>query len=265
MIVEQPGEVTPFFVHGPTGVGKTHLLEGIWSEMRRRGGRRVIYLAAEQFTTYFLQALRGSGLPSFRQKYREVDLLIIDDVQFFAGKQATIIELLHTIDALLRESRQLVLAADRPLQELRGLGNEFAARTAGGLACGMQPLDFETRREVLRQSRCAARILGRSQPYWTASPDMHPAMVGNWPAPSTVCGLPVCHGAKLPRSAWRSRPSRSCFRSRVPWFDWMIFNALFVMNLASSPRRCVRIVEFVRSAIRGCWRCGWRENILARR
>ena len=150
MVVQQLGQITPFFVHGPTGVGKTHLLEGIWSEIRRRGGRRVIYLSAEQFTTYFLQALRGSGLPSFRQKYRGVDLLILDDVQFFAGKQATIIELLHTMDALLRDSRQLVLAADRPPAKLGELGAEFNARIAGGLVCALQPLDTETRGRVLK-------------------------------------------------------------------------------------------------------------------
>ena len=149
IVIDQPGQVTPLFFHGPSGCGKTHLLEGIWSEVRRRGGRRIIYLSAEQFTTYFLQALRGSGLPSFRQKYRAVDLFVLDDVQFFAGKQATVTELLHTMDSLLRESRQLVLAADRPPAELQGLGSDLQARIAGGLVCGIQPLDSEMRKTVL--------------------------------------------------------------------------------------------------------------------
>jgi chromosomal replication initiator protein len=148
-VVEHPGQINPLFVHGPCGVGKTHLLEGIWSEVRRRGGRRIIYLTAEQFTIYFLQALRGSGLPNFRQKYRGVDLLILDDVQFFAGKQATITEVLHTLDALQRESSQIVLAADRPPAELTVLGSELQARIGGGLACPMHPLDVETRRTLL--------------------------------------------------------------------------------------------------------------------
>ena len=119
--------------------------------MRRRGGRRIIYLTAEQFTTYFLQALRGSGLPSFRQKYRAVDLLILDDVQFFVGKQATITELLHTLDALMRDAGQIVLAADRPPAELTSLGSELQTRISGGLVCAMQPLDPATRRTLLGQ------------------------------------------------------------------------------------------------------------------
>lgn len=151
IVIEQPAQVNPLFVHGPSGVGKTHLLEGIWSEVRRRGGRRIIYLSAEQFTTYFLQALRGSGLPSFRQKYRAVDLFILDDLQFFAGKQATVTELLHTMDCLLREARQLVLAADRPPGELEHLGAELQTRIAGGLVCGLQPLDRAMRREVIQR------------------------------------------------------------------------------------------------------------------
>jgi chromosomal replication initiator protein len=149
LVVDGPGQINPLFIHGPSGVGKTHLLEGIWNRVRQRGGRRIIYLTAEQFTTYFLQALRGSGLPSFRQKYRAVDLLILDDVQFFAGKQATITELLHTLDALLRDSRQVVLAADRPPAELTMLGAELPARFSGGLVCTMSPLDTETRRAML--------------------------------------------------------------------------------------------------------------------
>ena len=151
MVLDDPGRMSPLFLYGPTGVGKTHLLEGIWSEARIRGGRRIIYLSSEQFTTYFLQALKGSGLPSFRQKYRAVDLFILDDVQFLAGKQATVTELLHTMDALLRDSRQLVLAADRPPAELNHLGAELQARIAGGLVCDVDSLDDATGRTVFKR------------------------------------------------------------------------------------------------------------------
>ena len=82
-------------------MGKTHLLEGIWTAAKRRHPRlHSVYLTAEQFTSYFLEALHTSGVPNFRNKYRGVDLLMIDDLQFFAGKKATLGELLHTIDAL---------------------------------------------------------------------------------------------------------------------------------------------------------------------
>jgi chromosomal replication initiator protein len=98
-----------------------------------------------------VEAIRGGGLPSFRQKCRGARLLAIDDVQFFAGKQRTIEELQHTVDALLAEGRQLVLGSDRSLAELRPLGPELTSRLAGGLVCDIQPPDFATRVAILRQ------------------------------------------------------------------------------------------------------------------
>ena len=95
----------------------------------------VVYLSAEQFTSHFLEALRGSGLPSFRRKYRGVGLLMIDDLQFLVGKRATQVELLHTIDTFLREGRQLVFAADRSPAELPELGPELTTRLTSGLVC----------------------------------------------------------------------------------------------------------------------------------
>ena len=134
MAVEQPGKVSPLLIHGETGVGKTHLLTAI------RGAARVIdrrihavYLTAEQFTTLFLGALNGGGLPNFRRKYRGVDLLLIDDLQFFAGKKATLVELLHTIDTLHRDGRQIVFTADRSPAQLGRLGPELTARLTAGL------------------------------------------------------------------------------------------------------------------------------------
>ena len=150
MVADNPGAANPLFVFGPTGSGKTHLLEGIWTTAVRRGVRPTVYLSAEQFTTHFLQALQGSGLPSFRRMHRDSRLLIIDDVQFFAGKKATLVELLHTIDTLLREGRQLVLAADRPPSQLGDLGPELVGRLSGGLVCGMQQADRDMRLGILR-------------------------------------------------------------------------------------------------------------------
>ena len=100
-VVSRLGTTSPLLVHGPTGAGKTHLLEGIWIAAKKaQPALHAVYLSAEQFTTYFLEALHGSGLPNFRRKYRGVELLIVDDLHFFAGKRATLIELLHTIDTL---------------------------------------------------------------------------------------------------------------------------------------------------------------------
>lgn len=142
----RPGELSPLLIHGPTGVGKTHLLEGIWTATRKaRRAATVVYLSSEQFTTFFLEALRGSGLPSFRRKYRGVDVLIIDDLQFFCGKRATQVELQYTIDTLLREGRQLVFAADRPPSELTELAPELITRLQSGMVCRVDPPELETR------------------------------------------------------------------------------------------------------------------------
>ena len=150
-LVRRPGQVSPFFVYGPTGCGKTVLLDGIATSSRLRGLRRVISLSAEHFTSLFLEALQGSGLPSFRRKYRDVELLLIDDLQFFCGKRATIVELLHTVDSLLRDGRQLVLAADRSPAELTGFGDELVARISGGLVCGIEYPDEITRLSIVRR------------------------------------------------------------------------------------------------------------------
>jgi len=150
-VLPRLGQVSPVLFYGPPGCGKSHLLEGIWCQAKQSSQvKRVIYLTAEQFTTHFVEALKGAGLPSFRRKYREVELLLIDDVQFFAGKQSTLVEVLHTIDTLLREGRQLIFAADRPPSELRPLGPEIITRLTGGLVCGMQAADYATRLEILR-------------------------------------------------------------------------------------------------------------------
>ncbi len=152
IVVQQPGQHTPLMFYGPTSVGKTHLLEGIWSATRRTHQRMTtVYLSAEQFTSHFLEALRGSGLPNFRRKYRGVGLLMIDDLQFLIGKRATQVELLHTIDTFLREGRQLIFAADRSPMELAELGPELTTRLTGGLVCRIEQPDHATRLGIVAQ------------------------------------------------------------------------------------------------------------------
>jgi chromosomal replication initiator protein len=156
LAIEKPGNLSPLFIHGLTGVGKTHLLEGIYTAFRKqrqlsRFGAVPVYLTAEQFTSQFLEALHGSGLPLFRRKYRDVGLLLIDDVQFFIGKRATLTELLHTIDTLLGSGRQLVFAADRAPAALKALGPELTARFAGGMVCRIDSPDHDTRLQITRQ------------------------------------------------------------------------------------------------------------------
>jgi chromosomal replication initiator protein len=150
MIAEQPGRTNPCFFHGPTGVGKTHLLEGIVSESRRRHANiNAVLLTAEQFTTGFLEALHGGGLPSFRHKYRGVNLFVLDDLQFIAGKRATVNEFLQTVDSLVRQGRQLVVAADRPPGELVELGSELTTRLSAGMVARIAPADHATREGII--------------------------------------------------------------------------------------------------------------------
>jgi chromosomal replication initiator protein len=145
-------QASPVLICGPTGVGKTHLLRALAREFRRRNpSATAVYLTAEQFTTSFVEAIRGSGLPSFRQKCRGVDLLLIDDLQFFVGKERTLEELQYTFDTLLADGRQIVLSSDRPLVELRGLGAELVSRLAGGLTCEISSPEYATRLEIARR------------------------------------------------------------------------------------------------------------------
>jgi chromosomal replication initiator protein len=128
------------------------LLKAIVQEYRRHHcGAIALYMTAEQFTTNFVEALRGSGIPSFRQKCRRVDLFVIDDLQFFPGKRRTVEELQYTIDTLLADGRQIVFASDRLPAQLQTLGQELISRICGGLTCEMTSPEFATRLGIARR------------------------------------------------------------------------------------------------------------------
>ena len=144
------GEMSPVLLHGPSGVGKSHLLAGICHHARQvRPGLVVAMFSAEQFTTNFLQALHGSGLPGFRRSCRSVDLLAVDDLQFFVGKRATLLELQSTVDTLHRAGKQIIFASDRDVESLSGLGSELTGRLRGGMTAGIMPPDYEVRRGIV--------------------------------------------------------------------------------------------------------------------
>jgi len=146
----RPGEMSPLVIHGSSGVGKSHLLEGICGRFRDlHPGATTLLLSAEQFTTSFLQSLHGSGLPGFRRGCRNADLLVIDDLQFFAGKRATLMEVLQTVDALHRQGRQMVFASDRDLAALDGLGPDLLTRLRGGMIARIEPPDYDVRRGIV--------------------------------------------------------------------------------------------------------------------
>ncbi len=157
-VLSQPGQMSPFYIFGPSGCGKSHLLECLTNQVRRVHRCRAVFLSAEQFTSYFVQALRGSGLPMFRRKYRDLDLLAIDDIQFFAGKKATLSEVQYTIDNLIRAGKQVVIAADRPPIELDQINADLAARLTSGLTCPLNYPGFE-QRLMIAQNFCSDRQL----------------------------------------------------------------------------------------------------------
>ncbi len=152
-IFEYPGQFTPLLVYGPTGSGKTHLLEAIANDFRRRLRRtRSVMVSAEEFTSQFVASLRGStGLPMFRRKFRDLDMLVIDDIQFFAGKRATVNEFQHTVENLLRAGKQVVLSSDRPPLELCALGGDLGNRLSAGLSCPLRYPELEGRMQIARR------------------------------------------------------------------------------------------------------------------
>lgn len=158
-VIAQPGQITPFYLHGPVGSGKSSLLNLV-VRVSRGGQRRTrsIFVTAEQFTSQFVEALDGRGLPVFRRKFRDLDVLAIDDLQFFNSKRATLVEFQSTLDHFLRNGKQVVLAADRPPNELKFLAPEVINRLSSGLVCRLNYPCAAGRKIVLEQA-CALRQL----------------------------------------------------------------------------------------------------------
>jgi chromosomal replication initiator protein len=150
--VEAPGQgANPLVLHGPVGVGKTHLLEGVYAATRKQHpDTRVCFVPAEEFTNRFVQSMRLGKLGSFRKHYRECDMLLVDDLNFLAGKRATQEEFLHTFDALLSDGRQVIVACDCHPKLADEYLPELADRLLGGACWGITPPDIDTRLAILR-------------------------------------------------------------------------------------------------------------------
>ena len=152
-VAEAPSEAyNPLFLHGPPGLGKTHLLAAIANYLRENApGLSVRYTTAESFTNEFVTALRSSGAEAFKSRYRDIDVLLIDDVQFLQGKPATEEEFIHTFNALYDSGSQLVLSADRIPSELSTLASRLRDRFEWGLTVAVEPPNLATRLTVLRR------------------------------------------------------------------------------------------------------------------
>jgi len=142
----------PLFVHGPCGVGKTHLLQGICSAARRsRPERSWRYVTAEQFTNEYIRAIRHKGCGEFRERYRALDLLAIDDVHFLSAKKGIQEEFLHTFNAISGAGNQIVLASDAHPRLVADLHEQLVSRFVAGMVVRIDPPELETRREILRR------------------------------------------------------------------------------------------------------------------
>ena len=140
----------PLFLHGGTGLGKTHLMHAIGHDyLARHPGAKVVYMSAEKFMFEFVSAMRAKDTFSFKQKLRAADVLMIDDVQFIAGKESTQEEFFHTMNELISAGRRLVISADRSPQDLDGIESRILSRLSWGLVADVNPADFELRLNIL--------------------------------------------------------------------------------------------------------------------
>jgi chromosomal replication initiator protein len=150
--VAEPGPVgfNPLFLHGTTGLGKTHLMHAIGNAfLGRQPDARVAYMSAEKFMVEFLAALRAKDTIAFKQRLRSVDLLMIDDVQFIAGKESTQEEFFHTMNEIISAGKRLVITSDRSPQNLEGIQERILSRMAWGLVADINPADYELRLNIL--------------------------------------------------------------------------------------------------------------------
>jgi len=152
--VAEGGPVTfnPLFLYGGVGLGKTHLMHAIAHELRARHPEMVVlYLSAEQFMYRFIQALREQSIMNFKELFRSVDVLMVDDVQFIAGKDSTQEEFFHTFNALVDQNKQIVISADCAPGEIKGLEDRIKSRMQCGLVVDLHPTDYELRLGILLQ------------------------------------------------------------------------------------------------------------------
>lgn len=152
---ESPGiAYNPLFLHGPTGLGKTHLMQAIAQHALSSGKcRNVEYLTSEEFANFYVEALRDKALPKFRRRFRNVDMLLIDDVQFFKGKEQFQEEFFHTFNSLYHGHKQIVISSDRPAHEIGGLEKRLVSRFEWGLTTEILPPAMETRLAILKKKQ----------------------------------------------------------------------------------------------------------------
>ena len=151
-VANAPGGVyNPLFIYGPPGVGKTHLLYAIANGIRRQNPEaRIVYIKGDQFTNELIEALQNGRKNEFKDKYRQADLMLIDDIQFIAGKESTQEEFFHTFNTLYESGKQIVMTSDRKPSDMLTLEDRLRTRFEWGLLADIQPPDYETRMAILK-------------------------------------------------------------------------------------------------------------------
>lgn len=160
-VADSPAQVyNPLFIYGDTGLGKTHLMHAVGHEiLARNRSARVAYVPSEQFTNEMIAAIQSGRTPEFRQRYRKIDVLLVDDVHFLGNKEGTQEEFFHTFNSLYDAHKQIVVTSDRPPQEIPGLQERLVSRFEWGLVTDIKPPDFETRVAILKKKAAEDRLV----------------------------------------------------------------------------------------------------------